>query len=697
VNSSSLTVATVTDFLPIHPGGTLIAQASAGLDASKTFDDLAHTNNPEVMSLLSKYFIGHLATKPDFRSAEISSLYNMWYQYLRNCVESLTTLFFEVNNIMDDAKTWFQGDLFNMGGVRKFYQFQSRLMQNGFSTLFGANLQELHLKLTFALVNSATPDKRVPDVIGIITRAQASSAAAAAANEIAQIGQFVCNSRNAQLQENGILKYARVVTELDVQFLEEVRQDVCLGMDAFDVIKSTEAASMAGRHRLINLSAYLLSVLERVAQRLETFFSRLARESIYRPEIEKNPAKTRWNVLRRKVHDGSFFVLAQGVAFDGSRNTSLPFRSTKNADQEIPFVDVISQAKQAVDMGKPQGISSTDSRSSSHPGRLADSHTARAAPSVKAPSSHEIHESRNALQSIAVFMDSNQKSIKRLSQMPSNLSLDKIMATYNSSGRSARDRPSVLEKDIDRPASRLLHRRDGSQTSVATSGHPAQRQRDPSPAGSMPRVVRRNTNRSISSGLGLPSRPSPGYQYSTYPTSSAQASIPRSDVPSVMPLSLELTAQSRSTSRTRTESQERLNRRQIPDNIQETTEIPSTGHQPTLMQRKMSVASPQNRLMPNQSRSQSPLSISSRSQDSHLEMLQPTQFASNRLNDQLLAQMQRENELILNGNTKISSPSATTMAPSVGQYKSGSSNGLSSTLTLSTPLSALHAAPQFLA
>jgi cytochrome b involved in lipid metabolism len=67
----------ITDFLPIHPGGTLIAAASAGLDASKTFDDLAHTSNPEVSSLLSKYFIGHLSPKPEFRDPDISELYDM--------------------------------------------------------------------------------------------------------------------------------------------------------------------------------------------------------------------------------------------------------------------------------------------------------------------------------------------------------------------------------------------------------------------------------------------------------------------------------------------------------------------------------------------------------------------------------------------------------------------------------------------
>lgn len=130
----------VTDFLPIHPGGTLIVAASAGLDATKTFDDLAHTSNPEVSSLLSKYFIGHLATKPDYRSSEISQLYDMWYQYLRASIESLTTLYFEASSIQEDSKIWFSGGLFNIGGVRKFYQFQSRLMQNGFSTLFGVSI-----------------------------------------------------------------------------------------------------------------------------------------------------------------------------------------------------------------------------------------------------------------------------------------------------------------------------------------------------------------------------------------------------------------------------------------------------------------------------------------------------------------------------------------------------------------------------
>jgi hypothetical protein len=128
----------VTDFLPIHPGGSLIVAASAGLDASKTFDEIAHTSNPEVMSLLSKYFIGYLAPKPNFQSPELGALYDGWQDYLRTSVESLTTLSFEVKAILADANIWFSGGMLNMGGVRKLYQFQSRLMQDGFTTLFGS-------------------------------------------------------------------------------------------------------------------------------------------------------------------------------------------------------------------------------------------------------------------------------------------------------------------------------------------------------------------------------------------------------------------------------------------------------------------------------------------------------------------------------------------------------------------------------
>ncbi|OAL19434.1 hypothetical protein AYO22_09596 [Fonsecaea multimorphosa] len=598
----------ITDFLPIHPGGILIAQASAGLDASKTFDDVAHTTNPEVMSLLSKYFIGHLAAKPDFRSIEVSGIYDLWYEYLRTCVEALTTLHFEVDYIQQDARTWFQGELFNMGGVRKFYQFQSRLMQNGFSTLFEAKLQELHLKLTFALVNSGTPETRVPDVIGVITRAQASAAAAKAAKEVAQIGSFVCNNQQAQFQENGILQYARAVTELDVLFLEEVRHDVCMGMDAFDVIECSESGTE--KHRLVNLSTYLLSVLERVAERLGTFYSRLSRESIYRPELEKNPARTRWNVLKRKIHDGSFVILSQASAFSGASHAAKPFRSTRYAGQDIAFAQVVSQAKQAIDAGQPRVVRDSSrgiNTVSSRPARLADSHTARAAYGVDTPSSYEIHESRNALQSISTFMDSNVQSIKRLSQLPPDLSFANIVAAYGSNGRQLPSVPSLKEEDEGSPgpAEQQCGDSQSSHTSnwplpLATAARPGSRSLNHSQADFSPRLVRRPTNGSISSVSGLPHHPAPSAQslasfigrpvlQARDATSNAARPFPRSLVPN-------LTNRSRSQSRRRSGSETSLSYDRSMDTSTRTIETaPVATQHSQLMRCQISNVSAKNR------------------------------------------------------------------------------------------------------
>lgn len=59
--------------------------------------------------------------------------------------------------------------------------------------------------------------------------------------EISELGQFVSNnSKSARFHENGILKYARTVTELDIKFLEHVRDEAAQGIDAFDIITSMD-------------------------------------------------------------------------------------------------------------------------------------------------------------------------------------------------------------------------------------------------------------------------------------------------------------------------------------------------------------------------------------------------------------------------------------------------------------------------
>jgi cytochrome b involved in lipid metabolism len=127
----------VTDFLPIHPGGSLIVTASAGLDVSTTFDRVGHTSNGEVMSLLSSYLIGSLDPLPKFTSPELINLFDMWHGYLDSCVESLTAVWLDITS-MQDVKTWSADHRLDLCKVRKLYQFQSRFMEAIVEKLYGS-------------------------------------------------------------------------------------------------------------------------------------------------------------------------------------------------------------------------------------------------------------------------------------------------------------------------------------------------------------------------------------------------------------------------------------------------------------------------------------------------------------------------------------------------------------------------------
>jgi len=78
------------------------------------------------------------------------------------------------------------------------------------------------------------PKFALPDVITVITQAQQSSAAYKAMNEVAGIGELVCNSSEASNNEFGLLTFASVVTELDMKFLEQVREEICVGLETLD-------------------------------------------------------------------------------------------------------------------------------------------------------------------------------------------------------------------------------------------------------------------------------------------------------------------------------------------------------------------------------------------------------------------------------------------------------------------------------
>ncbi|KAH8660905.1 sulfite reductase flavoprotein alpha-component [Tricladium varicosporioides] len=444
----------VTDFCPMHPGGTNIIKSNAGVDCSKSFDLLAHTNNPEVSSLLNKYFIGHLTPKPDYHHCEeISMLYDLWADYLRTSVETLVAHQFEVHEFMESSKLWFQGSLFNMGGVRRFYHHQSRLLQNGFSALFGAKLQELFLKLSFTLANatSGANSSRLPDVLGIIARAKGSQDAMTTTNEISQIGQFTCDSETARFHEQGILTYARASVQLNMELLEGIREEACRGMDAFDTVMSLDAPS--DTHRLTALSTFLLQVAERMAMRLESFYSKLAPLSVYHPEMEQNPARTRWTLLRRKIRDGSFFVLTQDLGLlpqEGARN---PYMGQSYGQRNVELDQVISQIQASIKRAPTPHPRNTD---------LTSQHISRGqAASTSQPSAYESSQDQHALKRMSSFMSSNMKAIRRLSKMPpqGSLSFEQLMNTYRPTGNV----PTVPTPPSSRGSSRS---RSSSQDNV---------------------------------------------------------------------------------------------------------------------------------------------------------------------------------------------------------------------------------------
>lgn len=411
----------VTDFVPIHPGGVLIIRSNAGVDCSQSFDNLAHTNNPEVASLLTKYFIGTLTPKPDYHASdELNSLYDMWLVYLKTLVETLVAQQFEMNRFMgsdmgtpiDADNWWFQNnlkghELINIKGIRSFYQYQSRLLQGCFSAMFGPKFQELILKLSFALANSSTVGAatQLPDVLGIVARAKISENAARISKQVAEIGEFVRDAGGARFHERGIIAYASKSVQLDMSLLEDIRQEACYGMDALESIADVDHSDS---QTLTTLATFLIQIMERMAKRLEVFYSNLAQHTIVQPAIERNPARTRWHILRQRIRDGSFFILTQGTVM-GAEASYIPDKLQNTVD----FDRVMSHIQQTLSE-QPQ----PDPARGRSPPTLNQLHIQRTQPPKNGASAFESHSNGTALQGMSSFVNKNMRAIRRLSRLP---------------------------------------------------------------------------------------------------------------------------------------------------------------------------------------------------------------------------------------------------------------------------------------
>ncbi|KAK4442883.1 alpha subunit of putative sulfite reductase [Podospora aff. communis PSN243] len=478
----------VTDFCPMHPGGTFIIKSNAGVDCSKSFDNLAHTNNPEVASLLTKYFVGQLTPKPDFHACpELGDLYDLWAAYLRTTVETLVAHQFEMYEIMgasDDGTSskflrgsenvWSREHLVNIGlGVRMFYDYQSRLLQGGFSALFGPKLQELVLKLSFTLADAsaAGTQMRMPDVLGIIARAKTSPDAVATSQEVSLVGQYVCDSSsNVRFAERGIFSYAARSVELDIELLEDIREEACHGMDAFGSVMAMDAKS--DNQRVTVLVTFLMQTLERMAKRLEVFYAKLAQHKVYHPELERNPARSRWNLVRRKIRDGSFFILTQETVL-GAAPAYVP---AQNRGDSVDFDKVMNRIQASIRSAP---------RPSPAPQSLNAMHMARANTPPVETNAMATYENNSAMRAMSSFIDTNMRAIRRLSKMPPiPLTFEQLQAAVEQQEGLAFRRPPTppsshgsntsparalsLERLMQSQNGRTLHQRGRSGTSASS-------------------------------------------------------------------------------------------------------------------------------------------------------------------------------------------------------------------------------------
>ena len=302
-------------------------------------------------------------------------------------------------------------------------------------------------------------ESRLPDVMGIVARAQSSAASTTAQREIARVGEYVCDSSTAQSFERGIIQYAQAVTELDVRFLEQVREEICTGMDGFELVMSMKGI-VTEKQRLFKLAAFLVSLLERIVERLDTYFVELSAQSLYHPELEVNPARARWRLVRRRIRDGSFFLYTQDLILDSEHFGSFPTepltipKTPRGRQREsISFDRIISQASAMVQQSS-RSHSHTPQLHSPQPRRLADSHTLRAFDTGRGASSYEKHLDRKTVNRVSTFLSGNLKAIRRLSRV------DLTSLEHAVGQEGGREQPSRAPTPV---VERRLHLRDKSR------------------------------------------------------------------------------------------------------------------------------------------------------------------------------------------------------------------------------------------
>lgn len=159
------------------------------------------------------------------------------------------------------------------------------------------------------------------------------------------------------------------------------------------------------------MAEFLISVLYRLALRLDSFYQTAAKQLLLQPEHELNPARTRWNIIRSKIEDGSFFVLCEPLELGSEANH---YRSWRHILQNVKFKEIISRAKETI-ITQEHSNKTDEERELQHVSRrqgLAASHIARA--SNNEVSSFESQIDTETLKRMSLFIKNNSEHITGL-------------------------------------------------------------------------------------------------------------------------------------------------------------------------------------------------------------------------------------------------------------------------------------------
>ncbi|KPI36763.1 uncharacterized protein AB675_11784 [Cyphellophora attinorum] len=485
-----------TDLHQIQPWHAQTMKLYAGLAITEKSTSLL-SNGSDIATVLPAFYVGSLASKPAFATEHMRALYGTWVRYLHSVVETLTAFCFEANRLLERSTTWF-GPENNRQPLFDFLRLQHRLLSASVSSIFGLSLQELHLRTAFAHVIGARPDAELPDVMGIIARATNSPMAAASKDELTTIMKLSESTYLTPAQIASIHQYCQAATAIELHLLEGVREEASVALEMIE----TEA-ELTDNDLPPNATTKLLCGLERIACRYESFWQHMAIEGLGKSCVARTRLRAKYDIVQRAT-DGTYS--SKVLPHPSSLSAVLRF-----SDQAVSFADLVDQAMHAINEESLVAAPTDDTK---------DLQTTR---HRLVSTAYDAMQNRKAMRSLASFLGLSEPSVRRLSQLPSEISVAYIMSTY---GRGRLDTGHVR---TDSAANSVLRTMDEQLPSDAPR----------------PRLIRRRTNASsISSSAPRSIFSTPAGADTPY-TMASVTSSPQA----TLPLQLTLRARDRSSSR----------------------------------------------------------------------------------------------------------------------------------------------------